>query len=77
METIVGFVIGYLVGVREGPGGLDRVRTSVQSIRESPQLRELTTEGLALVAPVVKQVLACSGSAVVRGAFGAVTHRAD
>jgi hypothetical protein len=26
MEAIIGFAIGYLVGVREGPNGLGRMR---------------------------------------------------
>lgn len=69
MEAIIGFVIGYLVGVGEGPGGLDRVRSSVQSIRESPQLRELTAEAVAFAAPLVKQVVAGGGGAVLRGAL--------
>lgn len=75
METIVGFVIGYLVGAREGPGGLDRVRTSLRSIRESPQLHELTTEASAFAAPIIKQVTAGSGGTLFRSALGAVTHR--
>ena len=33
METIVGFVAGYLVGTREGRDGLDRLRSSWHSIR--------------------------------------------
>ena len=75
METIVGFVIGYLVGVREGPGGLDRVRTSVRSIKESPQLRELAAEAAGFAAPIIRQVVAGGGSALARSALGAMTHR--
>jgi len=76
METIIGFVIGYLVGVREEPGGLDRMRTSVRSIRESPQLRELTAEAVAFAAPIVRHVVAGGGGAVLRTAIDTVTGRA-
>ena len=75
METIVGFVIGYLVGVREGPGGLDRMRTSLQSIRESQELREMAAGAVAFAGPIVKQVVSGGGAAVLRGALGTVAHR--
>ena len=75
METIVGFVIGYLVGVREGPNGLDRMRTSVQSIRESQELRELAAGAAAFAVPIIKQVVAGGGGAVLRGAYDTVAHR--
>ena len=75
METIVGFVIGYLVGVREGPNGLDRLRTSARSIRESQELRELAAGAVALAAPILKQVVAGGGAAVLRGAYDTVAHR--
>jgi hypothetical protein len=37
METVIGFVVGYLVGAREGKGGLERLKTSVQSIPRGTQ----------------------------------------
>lgn len=46
METIVGFVAGYLVGTREGREGLARLRSSWQSIRTSPELRRLAGEAI-------------------------------
>ena len=36
METLIGFIAGYLVGTREGKAGLARLRESVDSIRRSP-----------------------------------------
>ena len=32
METIIGFVAGYLVGTREGKDGLERLKTSLSLI---------------------------------------------
>jgi hypothetical protein len=45
METIIGFVAGYLVGANGGPDGLKRVRSSWQSIRTSPEVRRLLAQG--------------------------------
>jgi hypothetical protein len=47
METIIGFVAGYLVGVSGGRDGLERVRSSWQAIRTSPEMRRLVTQGAA------------------------------
>jgi len=44
METIIGFVAGYLAGSREGRAGLDRLRTSWHAIRTSPEVRKLASE---------------------------------
>jgi hypothetical protein len=54
METIIGFIAGYMVGTRHGRAGLDKVRSSVEAIAASPELRRLATDG-AGVAGVVLQ----------------------
>ncbi len=58
METIVGFVAGYLVGTREGKDGLERMRSSWHSIRTSPEsdLHELRDD------PVRRMILPSDGS---------------
>jgi len=56
METIVGFVAGYLVGTREGKDGLDRLRSSWRSIRTSPEVRKLATEAVSMAEMAVRQV---------------------
>jgi hypothetical protein len=53
METIIGFVAGYLVGVNGGRDGLQRVRSSWQAIRTSPEVRRLVTEGMAVAQATV------------------------
>ena len=55
METIVGFVAGYLVGTREGRDGLERLRTSWHSIRTSPEMRKLATEAVTVAEMVVRR----------------------
>ena len=64
METIIGFVAGYLVGVSGGRDGLQRARSSWQAIRTSPEVRRLVTEGV-----VVAQAAAGRAS---RGGLGGV-----
>jgi hypothetical protein len=70
METIVGFVAGYLVGTREGRDGLERLRSSWHSIRTSPEVRKLAGDAITLAESVVRKR---SGSASIGGAVGNVT----
>jgi hypothetical protein len=70
METIVGFVAGYLVGTREGKDGLERLRSSWLSIRTSPEVRKLATDAISMVEMAVRQR---SGRASIGGAVGNVT----
>jgi hypothetical protein len=69
METIVGFVAGYLVGTREGKDGLDRLRSSWHSIRTSPEVRKLAGEAVTMAEMAVRQV---SGRGSLGGLGGAV-----
>jgi hypothetical protein len=69
METIVGFVAGYLVGTREGRDGLDRLRASWHSIRTSPEVRRLATEAVTMAEMAVRR--ASSGG--LGGTVGGVT----
>ena len=69
METIVGFVAGYLVGTRAGRDGLDRLRDSWNSIRTSPEVRRLATEAVTVAEMAVRR--ASSGG--LGGTVGGVT----
>ncbi len=55
METIVGFVAGYLVGTREGRDGLERLRSSWRAIRTSPEVRKLATEAVSVAEMAVRR----------------------
>lgn len=48
METIIGFVVGYLTGVSEGKDGLKRARASVQAIRTSPEVRRMMSDAVTV-----------------------------
>ena len=69
METIVGFLAGYLVGTRQGREGLERLRASVQSIKNSPEVRKLAAEAVTVAGAAVRQ--ASSGG--IKGLGGSVT----
>ena len=69
METIVGFVAGYLVGTRQGREGLERLRASLQSIKNSPEVRKLAAEAVAVAETAVRQ--ASSGG--IKGLGSGVT----
>jgi N-methylhydantoinase B/oxoprolinase/acetone carboxylase alpha subunit len=71
METIVGFVAGYLVGAREGREGLDRLRSSWDAIRKSPEVRKLATEAVSVAEMAVRRTSGRRGN--LAGAVGEVT----
>jgi|HubBroStandDraft_5_1064220.scaffolds.fasta_scaffold277138_2 hypothetical protein len=70
METIVGFVAGYLVGARDGREGLERLRSSWHAIRTSPEVRKLAGEAMAVAEMAVRRG---SGRGNLSGAVGGVT----
>ena len=55
METIIGFVVGFIVGTREGRAGVDRLRTSWHSIRTSPEVHRLAREATTVAESVARQ----------------------
>jgi hypothetical protein len=56
METVIGFVAGYLVGVGDGKEGLERLRSSWQSIWKSPEVRKMAGEAATVVRAAVRQL---------------------
>jgi hypothetical protein len=77
METIIGFLAGYLVGSREGKAGLERLKTSVNAIRSSPEVRRMAADALVLAEQVIKRapVGGISGTVVRTLASRAGTRR--
>jgi hypothetical protein len=55
METVIGFVVGYLVGTSHGRAGMARVRTSLEAIRTSPESRRLAAQATGIAGIVLKQ----------------------
>jgi hypothetical protein len=79
METVLGFVAGYLAGTQEGPDGLKRLRESVKAIMTSAEVRRLAGEALTLGEAVARQA-ASRGLGGLGGSVGEVAdvlvHRA-
>lgn len=65
METIIGFVAGYLAGSREGKAGLERLKTSWRAIRTSPEVRKMASDAIVLAEQVVRRAPAGGISATV------------
>ena len=67
METIIGFVAGYLAGTREGKAGLKKLQESWQAIRTSPEAHRLAADALSFAEAAAKQVSGRGFSAVGQG----------
>ncbi len=66
METIIGFVAGYLVGSREGKAGLERLKTSWHAIRSSPEARKMAADAITMAEQVVRRAPVGGISGTVR-----------
>lgn len=55
METLIGFVAGYLVGTREGKTGLERLKESWKAIRTSPEVRKMAGDAISIAEQVLKR----------------------
>jgi hypothetical protein len=56
METIIGFVAGYLTGVSEGREGMQRARKSLDAIRTSPEVRRMVADGVGLAQGILGRI---------------------
>jgi hypothetical protein len=70
METVIGFVVGYLVGANEGKGGVERLKASITAIISSPEAHRLIGEAMSVAEPVVRQASKAGLSGI--GGFGGV-----
>lgn len=80
METIIGFVAGYLAGCNDGNDGLKKLRDSLQAIMGSAEARRLTGEAMTLAEAAVRRAAEGRNFGSLSGTFGTVTdmlaHRA-
>jgi hypothetical protein len=70
METIIGFVAGYLTGVSEGREGMQRARKSLHAIRTSPEVRRMVADGVGLAQGILGRV----AKGGLSGALGQVSE---
>jgi len=66
---------GYLTGSREGQAGLERLRTSWQAIRKSPEVRKLAAEAVVLAEAMVRRASSGGISGTVRGVSELIAGR--
>jgi hypothetical protein len=66
METIIGFVAGYIAGSRDGRDGLERLRTSWRAIRTSPEVHRLIAETVVVAESTLRRAVAGGLSGTVR-----------
>jgi hypothetical protein len=71
METILGFVAGYLAGCRDGKDGVQRLRATVEAILSSDEVKKMTAEAMSLAEIAVRR--AASGKGGLTGTVGTVT----
>lgn len=77
METLIGFVIGYVVGTRQGRDGLAKARESVDAIRTSPEVRQLVATGASIAGGTLKQLLSGGAGPMLSGVVEAVSRKAN
>jgi hypothetical protein len=73
METMVGFVAGYLAGCRDGEAGLQRLRDSLRAIRDSQEARRMAAEVVAFAGVAARRAASGKSISGLSGTVGTVT----
>jgi hypothetical protein len=74
METIFGFIAGYIAGSKDGKDGLERLRASVKAILASDEVKRLSAEAIGMAEVTVRR--AASGKSLT-GLSGTVGTLAE
>ena len=76
VEVVLGFAIGYYIGVRQGRRGLQETIESAQAIMASPETRRLLSEAIngfeSVAGPAMERVSRRSNSGSRAALFGSV-----
>jgi hypothetical protein len=75
METIIGFVAGYLAGTKDGKEGLQRIRSSIRDIYHSAEARRLAAEAVAVGGAIVGKGSARGAARTAAGLAKAVIRQ--
>ena len=80
METILGFVAGYMAGSRDGKDGAKRLRESFEAIIRSPEVRRLAAEAMTMAEAATRRATTGRNFGSLSETVGSVTdmlaHRA-
>jgi hypothetical protein len=81
METLIGFVFGYIAGCKDGPYGVKRLRTTAEAILSSDEVKRLTAEAMSFAEDAMRRAASGRSLSGLSGTVGAVTdvlvHRAS
>jgi hypothetical protein len=81
METIIGFVAGYIAGCQDGPDGVKRLRATVEAILSSDEAKRLTAEARGFAEVAMRRAASGRSLSGLSGTVGTVTdmlvHRAS
>jgi len=67
METIIGFVAGYLTGSKDGRAGPDRARNSLRDIANSAEARRMAGQAVAVAGSIAGRRSARGATATAAG----------
>ncbi len=81
METLIGFVAGYIAGCKDGQDGVKRLRATAEAIMSSDEVRQLTTQAMSFAGVAVRRAASGRSLTGLSGTVGTVTdmlvHRAS
>jgi hypothetical protein len=78
METIIGFVAGYIAGCQDGPDGVKRLRATAADIMRSDEVKRLMAEAMSVAGELVSRAASSrSLSGTVGGVSDMLVHRAS
>jgi len=73
METIIGFVAGYITGCQDGPDGVKRLRATAAEIVSSDEVKRLMAEAMSVAGAVVSRAASGRGLGTLSGTVEGVT----
>jgi len=81
METLIGFVAGYIAGCRDGQDGVKRLRATAEAIMSSGEVKRLTAAGMSFAEVAMRRAAKGRSLTGLSGTVGTVTdmlvHRAS
>ncbi|HUD76708.1 MAG TPA: hypothetical protein VMR00_02565 [Streptosporangiaceae bacterium] len=80
METVIGFVAGYIAGCQDGPDGVKRLRSTAEAIISSEEFRRLAAEAMSFAETFARRAASRGGQGGLAGTVGTVSdlvHRAS
>lgn len=81
METLIGFVAGYIAGCQDGPDGVKRLRSTAGAIVSSDEFKRLSGEAMSFAQMFVQRAASRGNLGSLSGTVESVTdmlvHRAS